>query len=130
MITIITTSYWTTFDLNNVKNTRNPQENQYAIVDLGGSDHYIEQNIAKSYEPKCEMDVISVKLPNGNTSHSNGKCTIPFKKLPNSTKNGHVLPRLKNSLIAVGKLCDSNLTTVFTKDMEHVQLSILIQEKH
>ena len=104
------------FDLNNVKNTRNPQENQYAIVDSGASDHYIEQNIAKSYEPKHDMDVISVKLPNGNTLHSNGKCTIPFKKLPNSTKNGHVLPGLKNSLISVGKLCDSNLTTVFTKE--------------
>ena len=102
-------------DLNNVKNTRNPQENQYAIVDLGASDHYIEQHIAKSYEPKHDMDVISVKLPKGNTLHSNRKCTILFKNFYN-TKNGQVLPGLKNSLISVGKLCDSNLTTVFTKE--------------
>ena len=101
-------------DLDNLKNTQNPQENQYAIVDSGALDHYIK--FVKSYEPKHDMDVILVKLPNGNTLHSNGKCTIPFKKLPNNTKNGHVLPGLKNSLISVGKLCVSNRNTVFTKE--------------
>ena len=103
-------------DVNNLQTTQKPQKNQYAIIGSKALDHYIQQNIAKSNAPKHDMDMISVKLPNSNTLRSNGKCTISFNKLPNSTKNGHVLPCFKNSLISVGKLYNSNLTTVFTKE--------------
>ena len=84
-------------------------------MDSGASDHYIEQKITQTYEQNNNINVILVKIPNGTMLQSNGKCTIPFKKLPHRTKKGHVLPGLKNSLISVGKLRDSNLTTVLNK---------------
>ena len=62
------------FDLNNVKNTRNPQENQYPIVDLGASDQHIAHNIATLYEPKCDMDVISVVFTG--TFELSSSCTV------------------------------------------------------
>ena len=104
------------FDVTNLQTTQKSQANRHTIIDLRASDHYIKQKIAKSYAPKHDIDVISAKLPNGNTLRSAGKCTIPFHNLPANAKNGHVLPGLNNSLISVGKLCDSNLTTIFTKE--------------
>ena len=104
------------FDINNLQTTQKPQANRLAIIDSGALDHYIKQNIAKSYAPKHDIDVILVKLPNSNTLCSKGKCTLPFHKLRVSAKNGHILPGLKNSLISVGKLYDSNLTTIFMKE--------------
>ena len=84
--------------------------------DSGALDNHIKQNIAKSYASNHDIDVILVNLPNGNTLRSNVKCTIPFHKLPASAKNGQILPDLNNSLISVGKLCDPNLTTIFSKE--------------
>ena len=46
------------FDINNLQTTQKPQANRNTIINLGASNHYIEQNIAKSYAPKHDMDVI------------------------------------------------------------------------
>ena len=58
-----------TYDVRKIKIEWKYQESQYAIVDLGSSDHYMKQNIATIFAPKNKLKVISVKLLIGNTLH-------------------------------------------------------------
>ena len=90
-----------------------------ALLDTGSSGHFVKSEIASTATKSIP---IAVAQPDGSCLHSNQTTTLPFhhSNITDSTFEANIIPTLANSLISIGKFCDSDCVALFTKDKAHI----------
>jgi hypothetical protein len=67
------------------------------------------------FQQKSTATPVVVRLPNGDTINSTHTETLNMPSLPHASRQAHILPGLaQNSLLSVGKICDSGCSVTFT----------------
>ena len=89
------------------------------VVDSGATSSFVR--------PEENLPIIGpsnkkvVALPDGSTKQATHTAILPFQSLSDKARRADVLPGLRpNSLVSVGKLADSDYTTVFHPRREGV----------
>jgi len=93
-------------DMNNIQ--------QWAIIDSGATSNFIMTD-APVVNIKPAIQPLTAMMPDGETVTSTHTCELDMPMLPPKAREGHRMPGLKHSLIAVIKLCNAGCEVKFTK---------------
>ena len=86
------------------------------VLDTGATGHFVSHHHTTSGPSPAEP--ITVKLPDASTITSASTTTLPLptlQPLPPKATTAHIFPQIQNSLVSVGKLCDTGCTAHFDK---------------
>ena len=90
------------------------------IVDSGATSHFGRTD--GHFVATNEKSNKKVFLPDGSKIPATNKAILPFDTVPADAKEVHILPKLKHSLLSVGKFADRGYTTIFHPYQEGVTI--------
>ena len=91
----------------------NDHSTTHGLLDSGATDHFlIVQSQVLNQRPT--KNPVTVVIPDASKCKSTEECDIDWKMLPQSAREGHIIPSLKtHALISVVKLCDAGCQVLF-----------------
>ncbi len=80
------------------------------VIDSGATSHFCSEEMDLPKEGESNK---SVYLPNGDIIRTTKRTSLPFQQLSKRTREAHVLPHLRQSLMSVKKMSEEGYTTIF-----------------
>jgi hypothetical protein len=91
-----------------------PPSQSTALLDSGFTAHFLLANYKCTNKVLAETH-LEVRLHNGATIASTHNAMLNMPSLPHAARQAHILPVLsQDSLLSVGKMCDSGCAVTFT----------------